>query len=288
LQAEPNEIILVDQAVDPHAQTGTSHPDVGQNHGGKMKQNWPKQLWIVRHGESAGNVARDAADLAGHPRIDIAERDVDVPLSILGQQQSDALAAWFSALPASEQPNVILASPYKRAVKTAETIFAKLPGAQRQVIGVDERLREKEFGVLDRLTRRGIEELHPDQAEFRRILGKFYHRPPAGESWCDVILRLRSMLDTISLHYANHRVLIVAHQVVVLCMRYIIENLSEEQILEIDREGDVANCGVTEYVASADKDVGGGLVLKRYNFVAPLIEAGAQVTARKDAKVAAR
>jgi broad specificity phosphatase PhoE len=34
-----------------------------------MKQNWPKQIWIVRHGESAGNVARDATDLAGHARI---------------------------------------------------------------------------------------------------------------------------------------------------------------------------------------------------------------------------
>ena len=64
---------------------------------------------------------------------------------------------------------------------------------------VDERLREKEFGILDRLTRSGIEELHPDQAEFRQLLGKFYHRPPGGESWCDVILRLRSALDTISL-----------------------------------------------------------------------------------------
>jgi hypothetical protein len=32
--------------------------------------------------------------------------------------------------------------------------------------------------------------LHPEQAEMRTRLGKFYHRPPSGESWCDVILRL--------------------------------------------------------------------------------------------------
>ena len=41
--------------------------------------------------------------------------------------------------------------------------------------------------------------------------------------------------------------LIVAHQVVVLCMRYLLENLDEAQILAIDAEGDVANCAVTEY-----------------------------------------
>jgi len=40
---------------------------------------------------------------------------------------------------------------------------------------IDERLREKEFGILDRLTRSGIEQVHPQQAEYRRFLGKFYH-----------------------------------------------------------------------------------------------------------------
>src|SRR3546814_4463817 len=71
-----------------------------------------------------------------------------------------------------------------------------------------ERLREKEFGILDGLTFTGIDNIFPDQARFRQLLGKFYHRPPGGESWCDVILRLRSVLDTISLHYAGRRVMI--------------------------------------------------------------------------------
>ena len=41
--------------------------------------------------------------------------------------------------------------------------------------------------------------------------------------------------------------MIVAHQVVVLCLRYILENLSEAEILAIDKQGDVANCAITEY-----------------------------------------
>jgi probable phosphoglycerate mutase len=91
--------------------------------------------------------------------------------------------------------------------------------------------------VLDRLTTGRDRGQFPEQAEFRRLLGKFYHRPPGGESWCDVILRLRSLLDTMSLHYGGDRVMIVAHQVVVLCLRYLLESLGEEQILQIDREG---------------------------------------------------
>jgi probable phosphoglycerate mutase len=49
-----------------------------------------------------------------------------------------------------------------------------------------------------------------------------------------VILRLRSVLDTISLHHRRRRVMIVAHQVVVLCLRYLLESLTEDQILAID------------------------------------------------------
>ena len=109
-----------------------------------------------------------------------------------------------------------------------------------EIICVDERLREKEFGILDGLTVSGIAATFPDQSEFRRLLGKFYHRPPGGESWVDVIPRLRSVLDTIALNYAERRVMIVAHQVVVLCLRYIIENLGEAEILAIDKAGDVA------------------------------------------------
>lgn len=252
-------------------------------------QRWPERLWIVRHGESAGNVARDAAQAAGLPRIDIAERDVDVPLSPLGERQADALGHWFADMADHERPEIVLASPYLRARRTAERA-CRTGGLGSAVcdLVLDERLREKEFGVLDRLTRSGIERHFPDQAEFRRILGKFYHRPPGGESWCDVILRLRSTLDTVSLHHGGRRVLIVSHQVVVLCLRYLLESLTEEEILDIDAEGDVANCAVTEYRFDPQVGSGGGLVLARYNFVAPLERAGAPVTAEPDANVAAR
>ena len=55
-----------------------------------MQSGWPKRLWIVRHGESAGNVARNAAYAAGVAEIDVQSRDVDVPLSPLGSEQAAA------------------------------------------------------------------------------------------------------------------------------------------------------------------------------------------------------
>lgn len=249
------------------------------------RRRWPEQLWIVRHGESAGNVARDAAYAGGLELIDITERDVDVPLSELGETQSAALGRWFGALPAGSRPNVLFMSPYLRARQTARYITdaGGMDGDDTPI--VDERLREKEFGILDRLTRRGIEVRFPEQAAARDRVGKFYHRPPGGESWTDVILRLRTFADTISLHYSDPgcRVLVVAHQVIVLCMRFLIEEMDEARILAIDAEGDVANCGVTEYTLEA-----GTLSLVRYNFTAPLEREGAPVTARPDTPTGAR
>lgn len=108
----------------------------------KKRQNWPARLWLVRHGQSQGNVARDAADEAGAHEIDIDLRDVDVPLSELGVKQAEAAGRWFAALPRDERPEIILSSPYVRAKQTAEIICREgaLAGGPARTI-VDERLR---------------------------------------------------------------------------------------------------------------------------------------------------
>ena len=247
------------------------------------EQKWPQVLWLVRHGQSAGNVARDAAEAASLSIIDIATRDVDTPLSELGEQQSRALGLWFARLEAAQRPTVILTSPYTRARQTAELVLAA-PGMNRDaiILCADERLREKEFGILDRLTKFGIHEKYPELAEQRGHVGKFYFRPPGGESWCDVILRLRSVIDTMTREYRGERVLIVAHQVIVNCFRYLLERLDEQQILEIDRQLDVPNCSVTAYDFDPNAGKHGELVLQFANFLAPMEESDTQVTRAPD------
>lgn len=253
-----------------------------------MTPRWPSVLWVVRHGQSAGNIARDKATAEKLARIALTERDVDVTLSELGRQQAHALGRWFAEAHEDGRPEVILSSPYVRAVQTTE-LFRDAGGCKPDLrICLDERLREKEFGILDGLTGHGIRELQPEQAQFRALLGKFYHRPPGGESWVDVIFRLRALLDTVSLHYGGRRVMIVAHQVVVLCLRYIVENLTEAEILAIDRQGDVANCAITEYRHDPAAGPDGGLVLARYNVTAPMEQDATPVTAAPDKMVAAR
>jgi broad specificity phosphatase PhoE len=231
-------------------------------------------------------VARNKANAARDPIIrSTSARDVDVPLSPLGERQAIALGHWFGELPPGQRPTVIITSPYLRARQTTD-IIKSLGGfnyaSEAASLVVDERFREKEFGILDGLTRYGILERFPDQAALRTSLGKFYHRPPGGESWCDVILRLRSAFEMMCREYHGERVLVVAHSVVVLCMRYIVEEFTEDEILEIDRNNEVANCSVTRFDVDPARGTVGKLILDSFNFVAPLQEEGAPVTSSPD------
>ena len=244
---------------------------------------WPERLWIVRHGQSAGNAARDDAEARGLGLIDIQTRDADTPLSQLGQQQAEALAHWFSSQPPHLRPTCYYSSPFVRSMDTCRAIANAL-GKDPDEISMDERLREKEFGVLDRYTTRGIIETFPELAEQRRRVGKFYFRPPGGESWCDVILRLRSVVEVLRRDHVGDRVIIVAHQVIVNCFRYLLECMDEQTILAIDAKADVPNCGVTEYALTGAGDEA-RFCLQRANFVAPELVEEAAVTRAPDRPV---
>ncbi len=142
--------------------------------------------------------------------------------------------------------------------------------------------------MFDGLTTIGIREQFPKEAAHRAKMGKFYHRPPGGESWADVILRLRSVLNTINLHYADRRVLVVCHQVVVLCMRYILEELTEGQILAIDKQAEILNCGICAYDFDPSEQ---GLcvpTLAVWNLGAPMEAEGTPQTAEPDLMTGSR
>jgi broad specificity phosphatase PhoE len=220
------------------------------------RRGFPGRLVLVRHAQSAGNVANDAAIKAGLPVLDLAQRDMDVALSPLGEEQAQALHAQFTALDAPI--GVVLSSPYRRAVDTA-TIALRAAAIEPPIV-LDERLREREFGVLDRLTKVGIEARFPEQAAARAFLGKFFHRPPGGESWADVAGRVRSVVSDLRLDYEGETVVVVSHQAVITLFRYVLESLTEAELLDLDRREQIANTAVTIYEAAGD-----GMQLMTFN-----------------------
>ena len=205
----------------------------------------PSQLVLVRHGESAGNVADRLAREKGSGVLQIDTRDADTPLSDDGRRQAAGMGRVLAELAEEERPGIVLASPYRRARETAQIALAESPLVDKIV--VDERLRERDLGIFDGLTGVGIREKFPEEAARRSREGKFYYRPPGGESWTDVALRVRSILGDIRNEYDGERVWVFSHQAVIMSFRFVIESLDEETLLGIDTDTPMANCSRTIY-----------------------------------------
>ena len=230
-------------------------------------------LGVLRHGQSSGNVAAQAAEVGGLDVIDIPERDADVPLSDTGREQAAAVGRWLADQPDDNRPQIAVVSPYLRTRQTAELALGDLgiPSV------IDERLRDRELGVLDLLTSRGVANLLPDEARRRKRLGKFYYRPPGGESWTDVLLRLRSLLRDLRADHPDGRVLLVGHEAVVLLVRYLAESLTEAELMDVARSTTIANCSISTWRRSGD-----ALKPEVFNFVDHLRSEGAPPTRQED------
>jgi probable phosphoglycerate mutase len=237
---------------------------------------WPAALDLVRHAESEGNLADQRAHRLGAPTLELADRDADVVLSPTGRDQAAALGTWLSQRDPDSRPTVVFSSPYARARLTAETALDV--GGLEVPLKLDERLRERELGIFDGLTGRGIRQRYPEEAERRARQGKFYYRPPSGESWADVALRVRDFLRTLREEYTGERVLVTSHQAVIMNFRYVLEELTEEELLAVDAGPPLTNCALTRYVTT-----GGRLALEVFNDPGTVASMGEKVTKEPDA-----
>lgn len=205
------------------------------------------KIMLIRHGESTANVAATAAEAAGDEVIAVTARDADVPLSELGEQQAAALRPRLEAdLGAELGRALVWSSPYRRAVSTARLALGS------SAFTIDERLRDRELGILDALTKRGVDARLPEEAARRRWLGKFYYRPPGGEAWTDVALRLRSF--TGELAGADGRpVLLFTHDAVVSLFLYVLLGWTEAELDAFLLDRVVGNATVTTVVAEGPR-----------------------------------
>jgi broad specificity phosphatase PhoE len=222
---------------------------------------WPDHLVIVRHAESERNIEKEIANAKGDFVYGGKVRDMDVPLTLKGEQQAIATGRHLGAEFSFDR---VFVSPFHR---TAQKMIEQFP--YQVEITEEERVREIDFGILDGLTKHGIAHYHPAEKERRSKLGKYHHRPPAGENYPDVALRVHSFLGTLTRETAGESVLVVCHSVVVLIFRNLLERLTEQQLTAIDANQamDVKNCSVTHYAFDPSVGKNGKLVLRGFNNV---------------------
>ena len=219
------------------------------------------ELIVIRHGQSTANVAFPRADAAGLTDSGLTGRDTDVELTALGVAQAEAVGHWLAGLPAAELPQVVITSPYLRARETWR-VAAATSGRELPAPGTDDRLVDRLLGDLEMLTRAAIAERFPAEPERSRQAGDYFYRPPGGETFADIAERLGSFLADLNRDHAGQRVAVVAHDAIVLMMRYLIEGLDWDGLAEVARAGQVRNASITTFTGAS-----GELVLDRYNTV---------------------
>ncbi|MET8577854.1 histidine phosphatase family protein [Streptomyces sp. NPDC005012] len=186
------------------------------------------ELWAVRHGQSTANLAFAAAAGSGST-LPVPGRDRDVPLSAAGVEQATALgralAGWSGG-----GPDLVVCSPYLRARQTWELMASHAAGlgVPPPETVVDERLRDREMGVFELHPPAALRARAPEEAARRELLGDWYYRPPGGEAFTDVAVRVGQLVSDLSRAAPGRRVLFVAHDGVLAALRHVLAGVGAD------------------------------------------------------------
>jgi 2,3-bisphosphoglycerate-dependent phosphoglycerate mutase len=174
------------------------------------------RVFLVRHGESLGNLNGQAYRQFG---------DHNVPLSEWGYRQAleagQAIATHLEQMQMERGKKLrIWYSPFLRTRQSKDALLETLPVELVDNVSEDYLLREQDFGLFTEIYDHAEQkQKFPDEfekwARLRNTSGKFYARPPDGESRADVAQRVRLFLQTV-MHDAergNDTVVIVGHGV---------------------------------------------------------------------------
>lgn len=208
----------------------------------------PEDLYLVRHGQSVGNLARknyeENQDESAFLEVFSQIHESEYPLTPLGIEQAKLAGAWFKkeGLDCFDR---MLVSSNKRAGQTAK--YLNLPDAKWMM---DFNIRECDGGLFNVIAPSKRDLNYSDQQKFYDTQ-PFLFRPPQGESIADLCQRIKIILDTLARECSGKKVIIVCHGHVIRAFRIILERMSprrsNELILNKDDQDRVPNCSILHY-----------------------------------------
>ncbi|MBR1431270.1 histidine phosphatase family protein [Ruminococcus sp.] len=175
------------------------------------------KIYSTRHGQTSYN------------KQEIILGTTDIELDETGEQQAKALAERIAELGTID---IIIASPMKRAQKTARAV-AERCGLD---IVTEERFREWDYGCYEGKSR-FTEGFADNKVNFAVRMGK------SGESLLQLTHRVYSALDDIIAEYSGRTVLLVTHGGVCRVIETYFNDMTNEQFSNWFMD----NCGLLEY-----------------------------------------
>ena len=217
----------------------------------------PKNLFLVRHGQSEGNLVRkkfeESKDESFFTDEFLGLHESQYALTDLGIEQAKKAGEWFKENHYTGFYRMMVSNNV-RAMQTAAHLG--LPDASWMI---DFNLRERDGGLFNVLTPSQRDRDYPDQKKFYNTQ-PFLFRPPQGESIADVCQRVKIVLDTIARECDGKNVIMVCHGHVMRTFRIILERMSlrkaNEYLLGQTEDSAVPNCSVVHYTRDNPFDQG--------------------------------
>jgi len=172
-----------------------------------------KEIWLIRHGESAAN--------AGLPTKDAAS----VPLTEKGWQQAREMAAKFTVA-----PDLIVTSPYLRARQTAEATADRFPNSPFETWQV------QEFTYLSpvRCANTTVEQRRPLVDAYWKTCDPALIEGPGAESFGQMLDRVRGAARRIGASEAS-RIVIFTHGHIMQAWRLLADNPAGSDLTDMRR-----------------------------------------------------
>jgi len=176
---------------------------------------------LIRHGET--------------PLTPFKKFSGDGPLNPELTAQGLAQAELVAAAVAELNPEVIVASPLKRTMQTAEAISR----ATGLPVTCEDAWIECSFGIWDGMSIDEVKEMYPE--DYNSWLCSSGFAPPEGESYDAVAVRIDEALEQIVAEYPGQRVVVVTHNGTIKTAAKLVVGAPPESIFHID----VSPCSIT-------------------------------------------
>lgn len=234
----------------------------------------PKNLFLVRHGQSEGNKVRKDFEKTNNESVFSTEflglHESQYELTPLGVKQAKKAGEWFKKNKFITFDRMLVSNNV-RAMQTAG--YLNLPDA----LWMEEyNLRERDGGFFNGITPMERDRNYSDQQKFYNTQ-PFLFRPPQGESIADVCQRIKIVLDTLARECDGKNVIIVCHGHVIRAFRIILERMSlgqtNDYLTTKEEWGRVPNCAIIHYTRENPVDFQQGLFTS-FNFVRIIRPAG--------------
>lgn len=203
---------------------------------------------FIRHGESLGNKLKIPGERYYPPEA-LAQleglKEHETPLTDQGRHQAMVAGRWLRRT--FGVPNIIYHSGYQRTEDTANLILDAYRDGSRAIdipVVRSNLLRERRAGYVFRMSKEDVETHFPWLETYYARVGPFAARPPGGESYEDMMERLRQFHQIVP---RVPLVFVVGHNGTFLANDCLLQNWSLDKADKEIAAGGSENCGVTVY-----------------------------------------